>query len=129
MESRQLAVHIDRPAPDVYAYASDPRHLPEWAAGLATSIDYVDGAWMVSTPDGPIVIAFAEPNPYGVLDHDVTMPSGETTYNPMRVTADGAGSEVVFSLRRAPEMSDEDFDRDAEAVLADLRTLKARLEA
>ena len=67
-------------------------------------------------------------NDYGVLDHDVTLPSGEIIYNPMRVTKDGSGSEVVFTLRRLPGMSDEDFERDAKAVAADLARLKQVLE-
>jgi hypothetical protein len=46
----------------------------------------------------------------------------------MRVIADGEGCEVVFTLRRQPGMSDEDFERDAAAVLADLGTLKRLLE-
>jgi hypothetical protein len=46
----------------------------------------------------------------------------------MRVTVDGDGCEIVFTLRRQPGMSDADFDRDAKAVLADLTTLKRLLE-
>ena len=65
----------------------------------------------------------------GVLDHDVTLPSGEVIYNPMRVVPHGDGSEVVFSVRRLPDMSDEDFARDAGLVQADLARLKHVLEA
>jgi hypothetical protein len=71
---------------------------------------------------------FAARNEFGVLDHDVTLPSGQTFYNPMRVMADGTGCEIVFSLRRPPEMTDDDFERDAKAVLDDLTTLKHRME-
>lgn len=35
---------------------------------------------------------------------------------------------VVFTLRRLPGMSDEDFARDAEAVAADLTRLKLVFE-
>ncbi len=72
--------------------------------------------------------AFAQRNEYGVLDHDVTLPSGEVVYNPMRVIAGGNGCEVVFTLRRRPGMSDEDFRADADAVAADLTRLKRVLE-
>jgi hypothetical protein len=82
--------------------------------------------WPISSRQ---VVTFAPRNEFGVLDHDVTLPSGETFYNPMRVTVDGTGCEVVFTLRRQPDMSDEDFERDAGAVLADLITLKGVLEA
>ena len=78
---------------------------------------------------GRIVIDFTGRNDYGVLDHQVTLPSGDTVYNPMRVIADGAGSEVVFTLRRPPGVSDEEFERDTGLVQADLNTLKKVLEA
>jgi hypothetical protein len=64
----------------------------------------------------------------GVLDHDVTLPSGEIIHNPVRVITDGPGCEVVFTLRRLPGMSEEDFERDADAVAADLTKLKRVLE-
>jgi hypothetical protein len=56
------------------------------------------------------------------------MPSGEVGYNPMRVIADERACEVVFTLRRSPGMSDEDFRADAAAVAADLARLKQVLE-
>ncbi|MFE2940042.1 SRPBCC family protein [Streptomyces sp. NPDC059255] len=128
-ESRHIGTHIDRPAEVVYDYASDPAHLPEWARGLGDSIERIDGQWIAeSSPMGRVVVAFAPPNEFGVLDHDVTLPSGETVHNPFRVIADGIGCEVVFTLRRAPGMSDEEFRRDAETVSADLTRLKRVLE-
>jgi hypothetical protein len=56
------------------------------------------------------------------------MPSGEIVYNPMRVIADGSSCEVVFTLRRRPGLSDEDFRADTDAVAADLTRLKRVLE-
>ena len=128
-ESRHLSTHIDRPVQDVYDYASNPANLPDWAPGLGSSIAEIDGQWVMESPMGRIIVAFAPGNDFGVLDHHVTLPSGEIVYNPMRVTADGAGCEVVFSLRRPSGMSDEDFERDAEAVLADLTGLKRTMES
>jgi hypothetical protein len=126
--SRHLSAHIDRPAQEVYDYAADPLHLPEWAPGLGTSIELIDGEWIMESPMGRIVQSFAPRNEFGVLDHHVTLPSGETFDNRMRVTADGAGCEIVFSLRRAAGTSDADFERDADAVQSDLVRLKRRME-
>lgn len=128
METRHLSTHIDRPVAEVYEYASNPAHLPDWAPGLGSSIEQVDGQWIMESPMGRIVVDYAPRNEYGVLDHRVTLPSGETVYNPVRVTEDGTGSEVVFTLRRQPGFSDEDFERDAKAVLADLTNLKHKVE-
>jgi hypothetical protein len=128
-QSRHLSEWIDRPADQVYDYASDPANLPRWAPGLGSSVERVGERWFVETPMGRVSFAFVERNEYGVLDHDVTLPSGETVYNPMRVIRDGDGCEVVFTLRRSPNMSDEEFARDTEAVAADLTRLKRLLES
>jgi hypothetical protein len=127
--SRFISEWINRAAADVYEYASDPANLPNWAPGLGSSVENVDGQWFVETPEGRVGVAFAPVNAYGVLDHGVTLPSGDVIYNPMRVVPDGDGCEVVFSLRRLPGMSDEDFARDAGLVQADLTRLKHVLEA
>lgn len=87
--SRHVSERIDRRAADVYAYASDPANLPQWASGLGSSVENVDGQWFVETTSGRVGFAFVERNPYGVLDHDVTLPSGEVAYNPMRVMPAG----------------------------------------
>jgi hypothetical protein len=127
-ESRHLSTFIDRSAADVYAYASDPANLVHWAAGLGSATRRPDGRWMVQSPMGLVTVVFAPQNAFGVLDHEVILATGETVYNPMRVIADGPGSEVVFTLRRTPEMTDRDLARDADAVIADLAALKRVLE-
>ena len=129
-ESRHVSVFIDRTAGDVYSYASNPANLPAWAHGLGGSIEKEGEEWVAgSSPMGRVVVAFTPPNDLGVLDHDVTLPSGEPVYNPVRVIADGEASEVVFTLRRRPRMSDADFERDAETVAGDLARLKELLES
>jgi hypothetical protein len=62
-----------------------------------------------------------------VLDHYLTLKSGEVIYVLMRVTADGSGSEVVFTLCRA-SVTDREFKADGAAVTADLARLKRVLE-
>ena len=76
-----VSEYIDRSPEDVYAFASDPANLPAWAAGLG--------------PGDRVV--FAPRNDFGVLDHVVTTPSGQTLAVPMRVMPDGGGAEVVFT--------------------------------
>ena len=128
-ETRHLTVAIDRPAAAVYAYVRDPAHLPAWAAGLAAGIRRERGEWVADSPMGSVLVRFVPVNEYGVLDHDVVLPDGTTTTNPFRVLADGAGSEVVFTVRRRPGTGDEDWAADTAAVAADLETLKRLLEA
>jgi hypothetical protein len=77
---------------------------------------------------GTVKLHFAKRNDLGVLDHDVTLESGETVHNPIRVVPNGEGSEVIFILFRRPDMSDEKFAEDAAWVQKDLGVLKALLE-
>jgi hypothetical protein len=124
-----VAQHVRCPAAVAYAYASDPAHLAAWAAGLGGPVVHVDGQWRVRSPDGDVLLHFAAPNAFGVLDHTVVLPDGTRVQNPMRVLPDGDDCEVVFTLRRQPAMSDDDFERDAAAVAKDLQTLRDVLEA
>jgi Polyketide cyclase / dehydrase and lipid transport len=127
-ESRHISEWIDRPADEVYDYASDPANLPQWAPALGSSVENVDGQWFVETSMGRVGFAFAPRNDQGILDHDVTLPSGEVVYNPMRVIRAGSGCEVVFTLRRLPSVTDEEFEADAAAIAVDLARLKGLLE-
>jgi hypothetical protein len=127
-ESQHLSTHIERPATEVYAYVVNPANLPTWAAGLSGSIERREGRWFAESPMGEVEVTFVPENPYFVLDHDVKLPDGTTFHNPMRVIAAGSGCEVVFTLRRRPDQSDEDYEADATAIRTDLATLKRLLE-
>ncbi|GAB3562278.1 SRPBCC family protein [Spelaeicoccus albus] len=129
-DSRHISVTIERPAADVYTYAADPSNLPQWAAGLANSaVEFDDGEWVAESPMGRVRVSFARRNDFGVLDHTVTLPSGESVFNPLRVISYGDSCEVVFTVRRRPSMTEAEFDSDADAVSRDLASLKRRCEA
>lgn len=128
--SRHLDVIIERPWREVYDYAADPRNLPRWAAGLAGSeVQREVSQWSMNSPMGRVLVSFVPENPYGVLDHTVTLPTGESILNPVRVMElEEERCEVVFTLRRGT-MSESEFAEDAAAVAEDLATLKERCEA
>jgi hypothetical protein len=128
MDSVHLSTLIDCSPSEAYEFARDLTNLPSWAAGLSTGVHLENGVWVSDSPMGRVVLDFAETNTFGVLDHVVTLATGERFYNPMRVVAMGDGCEVVFTLRRQPSMTDDEFARDRAAVEADLASLKALLE-
>ena len=128
LDVRHIGVSINRPANEVYEFASNPENLSQWATGLGGSIKRVNGEWTADTPMGKAKIRFAEKNQFGILDHDIILESGVTFHNPMRVVPNGRSSEVTFTLFRQPGVSDEKFSEDAKWVEKDLRILKDLLE-
>jgi hypothetical protein len=128
-ERRTLSIAIDRPAAEAYEFLSAPENFPKWASGLAGSLRRVGDEWIADTPEGRAVVRFSERNVHGVLDHSVTLPRGVTIYVPLRVVPKGEGCELVLTLFRRPDMSEERFAADAEWVMRDLGAAKRLLEA
>lgn len=129
LQSRNLSVSINRNAKDVYDFICVPENFPRWASGLGKSLRKADGEWIADTAQGPVKVRFTERNEFGILDHWVSLKPGVQIYIPMRVIANGNGSELIFTLFRLADMSDEQFSADAEWVMRDLTSLKNLLEA
>ena len=123
MRSHHVSQVIPAAPEVVYEYASNVDNLPEWAAGLAQGAVVRDGdELLVDSPMGRVAVRFVERNHFGVLDHDVTLPSGTVVRNAVRVIGHPDGAEVVFTVRQI-ELDDAAFARDVEAVAADLERL------
>ncbi len=123
MRSHHVSRVISASPDAVYEYASDVDNLPRWAAGLAQAAVVREGdALFVESPMGRVEVRFVERNRFGVLDHDVTLPSGTVVTNPVRVLAHPEGAEVVFTVRQI-ELDDDQFARDVAMVAADLERL------
>lgn len=127
-KSQHISVSINCTADEVYEFASNPENLLQWAAGLSGSIKKANGDWIAESAMGTVRIRFADKNKFGILDHDVTLPSGEKVYNPMRVFPNNNGSELVFTLYQRQDMPDKMFAEDAKIVKRDMEKLKSLLE-
>ena len=128
MQSRHVSTVIERDPQVVYDFISRPENLARWAAGLAQSDVVREGdALVADSPLGRVTIRFVPRNELGVADHDVTLPTGETVNNPLRVLRHPLGSEIVFTLRQL-DMTDAEFEGDAAQVAADLDRLRRLLE-
>jgi uncharacterized protein YndB with AHSA1/START domain len=126
-EATTVSVTIDRPVAGVYGFVSDPGNLPRWSF-FQSAIETEDG-WRVRTSGGEAILRMAPPNDLGVLDHHIQTPAGGRIHIPMRVVENGRGSEVVFTVYRAPGMTDEAYAADVRQVEEDLATLKRLLES
>jgi hypothetical protein len=127
-EARTVTISIGRGPEVVYAFVRDVPNLPRWAKGLCKGVRQVAGRWVLETAEGEVDFRFVMENPLGVLDHVVTVRPGVEVYVPMRVVANGEGSEVMLTVFRGEGMTEEQFARDVGMVEKDLRTLKELLE-
>lgn len=127
--SHTAHISINRPLDQVYAFLARPENFPQWASGLGASIRQAGDVWIAQTPEGAVTVRFTAANAFGVLDHDVVLPNGESVHIPMRAIANGDGCEILFTLFRLPPMSDQKFAADIAWVERDLQALKALLEA
>lgn len=110
--AKHISISINVTKAIAYEFVSDLRNLSKWADGI----------------DESMKITFAPKNNFGVLDHDVTLSSGETFYNPMRVIENGSGSELIFTLFKTGATTEVDFEKDAAQILTDFSRLKVLLE-
>jgi hypothetical protein len=125
LETRVIAVSIPCGAQALYDAIYRPEVFPAWASGLSGAALKRDGeAWTAQGPEGPIRISFTDRNPFGVMDHWVELGDGRVVYVPMRVVANGEGSEVMVALFRQPWMTADQFARDEAWVRRDLARLK-----
>jgi len=128
VESRTIAVRIDRPFDEAYEFLVVPTNWNQWAFGLGRNIRRAQDGWIADSDGGVAAVQFTPRNAFGVVDHTVTRPSGQRVYVPMRLIANGNGCELLFTLFREPGISDARFASDSDFVQRDLTRLKQLLE-
>lgn len=128
-ECRNLSVSIRRRFDDAYEFLSVPENFAQWASGLAGSLHKFEGEWIADSPDGPVKVRFSEYNAFGVLDHWVYPQPQVEIYIPLRLIPNASGCELILSLFRLPEMTDEQFSADTEWVMRDLHAARKVLES
>lgn len=134
LPSLYISIWIDRDLATVYDVLHQPENFPRWASGLASGLRRAEDVpasrneWIAAGPEGEMRVRFVPRNDFGVVDHVVVLPNGQAISIPLRVIANGGGSEVTLTLFRLPEMTDEIFARDADWVRRDLARLKQLLE-
>lgn len=128
MTARIIHISIDRDWREVYGFAAQPENMPLWASGLASGLERDGDDWVGRGVLGTVRVSFVPQNEFGVLDHTVMIESGLRVYNALRVVPNGDGCEVMFTLLRLPDMTDEQLSADAAHVQKDLTTLKTLME-
>lgn len=124
---KHISASINRPAADVYQFASNPENFPKWVAFVKTITRQGD-YWIAESSLGNIRIKFPPQNDFRVIDHDVTLPNGDVITNPMRIIPNNQGCEFIFTLFRRPGVTENDFNKDVKSVTKDLQKLKEIME-
>jgi hypothetical protein len=125
---KNISISINRSANEVYRFASNPENFPKWVAFVKSVSNQGKDIWLGKSDLGDIKIKWTPANDFGIIDHQVTLPTGETVNNPMRVISNNKGCEFIFTLFRMPNRTEKQFTEDAEAVTKDLQKLKEIME-
>lgn len=87
-----------------------------------------DGWWFFTGPYGKARLKFNENKSLGILDHQYI--DEESSWNvPMRVVASGDFSEVVITLNKPNELSDDQFDQRISEIGEMIVTMKNIIES
>jgi len=109
-------------------YVANPENLTEWCHGYCQSIKVEDGEWMVETTDGLMDLRVDVNRYYGIVDHYFTDAMGFVWCQPMRITSNGEGSEVLFTVCQHPYHSENQHRRQLSRVERGLIHLKQIME-
>jgi len=86
-----------------------------------------DGWWMFQGPHGKAKLKFNENEKFGILDHVFEDPDGKWDV-PMRVVSNGNFSEVVITLHKPQNFTDELFSERVKEVEEIFQKMKEAIE-
>ena len=124
-----IHVSILAPPQQVVDFLADMNNWKTWAPWVRAVSKSSARDWTLDTDADTMNVRFVEGNSLGVLDHTVTLASGISVHNSMRVLPNGSGSELVIVVFQTPPASSDQFERDVQAVRDDLARIKKVLEA
>jgi len=121
--SRTVSITVKRKTGDAF---DSILQLPSKMMPEAKITD--DGWWSFNGPHGLSKLKFYENKTFGILDHQYV--DEESTWDiPMRVVSNGAFSEVVITLNKPDEITDEQFDQRVYELGEMIHTMKNILES
>jgi len=121
--SRTIAITVERKTGDAFdaILKMPPKMMPD--AQINDS-----GWWSFTGPHGKSMIKFNENKLLGILDHQYV--DEESSWDvPMRVVSNGDVSEVVITLNKPDEITDEQFDLRVEEIAEMFTSMKNIIES
>ena len=121
--SRTITITVEKKTGDAFdaILKIPPKMMPD--AQLNDS-----GWWLFTGPYGKSMLKFNENKSLGILDHQYV--DEESSWDvPMRVISNGDVSEVLITLNKHDEITDEQFDLRVEEISAMFNSMKNIIES
>ncbi len=121
-KSRTITFTVNRKTGEVFDAILNipPKMFPD-------AVKNSDGWWMFQGPHGDAKLKFQENEKLGILDHVFQDPDGKWDV-PMRVVANGEFSEVVITLFKPPNFTDELFEERTKEIEGIMQKMKEAIE-
>ena len=123
IRSRTISINVKKKTGDAFdaILQVPPKMMPD-----AKMND--DGWWSFTGPHGKSRLKFDENKSLGILDHQYV--DEESSWNvPMRVVPSGDSSEVVITLNKPDELTDEQFNQRISEIDEMFNTMKNIIES
>lgn len=127
MEARTVTAVLDAPREQVFRYLADVKNLPDWATEFARELKFEDGKAKVINGLGEFYFSIESDPGTGVIDMYAGPTEEELAVFPTRVVELPGGKVAYsFTMFQGPEMPDELFESQYEALLREFDNIRDR---
>jgi hypothetical protein len=127
MQSRTVTAVLDAPREQVFRYLADVENLPAWATEFARELKFEDGKAKVVNGLGEFFFSIEADPDTGVIDMYAGPTEEELAVFPTRVVGLPGGKVAYsFTMFQGPEMPDELFESQYEALLREFDNIRDR---
>jgi len=127
MQARTVTAVLDAPREQVFGYLADVENLPAWATEFARELKFEDGKAKVVNGHGEFYFSIEADPETGVIDMYAGPTEEELAVFPTRVVGLPGGKVAYsFTMFQGPEMPDELFESQYEALLREFDNIRDR---
>jgi hypothetical protein len=127
MQARTVTAVLDAPREQVFGYLADVENLPAWATEFARELKFEDGKAKVVNGLGEFYFSIETDPETGVIDMYAGPTEEELAVFPTRVVGLPGGKVAYsFTMFQGPEMPDELFESQYEALLREFDNIRDR---
>jgi hypothetical protein len=127
MEARTVTAVLDAPREEVFRYLADVENLPDWATEFARELRFEDGKTKVVNGLGEFYFSIEADPDTGVIDMYAGPTEEELALFPTRVVGLPGGKVAYsFTMFQGPEMPEELFESQYEALLREFDNIRDR---